>query len=206
MKNVHATYTLLAASVLCCIAAVPAREVVNFDFAWRFHKGEVGLGQLKTSPSRSDSHNCSFPTDQSGVQCWGLHNHSQATTAAACAQLCCTNASGCRIWQFSAAQQASEGKGCYNGVGWGSCKKNNDWLGGSRPAAPTPKPAPTPRPAPKPTPGPPSDGPAQPDFDDSAWQLLDVPHDFIIGGAYNQADPASGQSYLPRSNGWYRKQ
>jgi hypothetical protein len=181
-----------------CVLAVlvpnakSTREVVSFDFAWRFHLGEVGLQHAV---------NCSNPLifpNKSGVQCWNLHNYSQAATAAACADLCCTNTSGCNMWQFSEKQQAQEGKGCYNGVSWGHCSKNHDWVGGARSATPTPKPAPTPAPAP--------DGPAQPGYDDSKWQLMDVPHDFIIGGTYDKTNPASGQSYLPRNNGWYRKQ
>ena len=35
--------------------------------------------------------------------------------------------------------------------------------------------------------------------------MIDAPHDFIIGGTYDQSDPASGSSYLPRFDGIYRK-
>ena len=43
------------------------------------------------------------------------------------------------------------------------------------------------------------------DYDDTAWPLVDVPHDFIIGNDYDATQPGSGRSYLPRSSGWYRK-
>ena len=46
---------------------------------------------------------------------------------------------------------------------------------------------------------------AQPAFDDSPWQRLDLPHDWSVKG---QLDPAlaSGTGYLPGGIGWYRKQ
>lgn len=47
---------------------------------------------------------------------------------------------------------------------------------------------------------------AQPDFSDSGWRLLDVPHDWSAEGAYNKDNPGGGASaYLPTGIGWYRK-
>ncbi len=48
---------------------------------------------------------------------------------------------------------------------------------------------------------------AWPEFEDSAWELIDVPHDMNIRGDYDQsADPGGiDYTYLPRSNGWYWK-
>ncbi len=49
-------------------------------------------------------------------------------------------------------------------------------------------------------------GADQPTFDDSQWQVLDVPHDWSIEGPYDQANPTgSGGGYLPAGIGWYRK-
>ena len=43
-------------------------------------------------------------------------------------------------------------------------------------------------------------------YDDSKWRKLDVPHDWSIEGAYDQANPTgSGGGYLPAGIGWYRK-
>ncbi|WNH13053.1 sugar-binding domain-containing protein [Thalassobellus suaedae] len=43
-------------------------------------------------------------------------------------------------------------------------------------------------------------------FDDSAWRLLNVPHDWSIEGAYDRNNPTSrGGGYLPAGIGWYRK-
>jgi signal recognition particle subunit SEC65 len=43
-----------------------------------------------------------------------------------------------------------------------------------------------------------------PAFNDAAWRLLDVPHDYSIEGAFDQKWP-SCNSYLPGGIGWYRK-
>jgi len=84
------------------------------------------------------------------------------------------------------------------------------WMGGVRknPAPVPPPPPPTP-PGPPPGPAPPSPpvetGPLSRTFDDSNWTIVDVPHDFIISGQYDQSQPGSGSSYLPRKNSYYRK-
>lgn len=47
-------------------------------------------------------------------------------------------------------------------------------------------------------------GAAGPAFDDSAWRVVDLPHDFVVEGAF---DPAHNMDhgYLPHGVGWYRK-
>ena len=43
-------------------------------------------------------------------------------------------------------------------------------------------------------------------FDDSKWEVVVVPHDWAIEGAYDKNNPSSGQGgYLPGGTGWYRK-
>jgi len=44
-----------------------------------------------------------------------------------------------------------------------------------------------------------------PDFDDSGWRVLDLPHDWAIEGAFSK-DHSSGTGYLPGGVAWYRKQ
>jgi beta-galactosidase len=45
-----------------------------------------------------------------------------------------------------------------------------------------------------------------PEFDDSAWRPLDVPHDWSIEGAYDRDAPTGrGGGYRPAGVGWYRK-
>ena len=46
----------------------------------------------------------------------------------------------------------------------------------------------------------------KPDFNDANWRKLNLPHDWSIEGAYNQANPTGrGGGYLPAGIGWYRK-
>ena len=39
-------------------------------------------------------------------------------------------------------------------------------------------------------------------FDDSTWEVIDAPHDFIITGRYDPNIPGSGHSYLNRTNAY----
>lgn len=49
-------------------------------------------------------------------------------------------------------------------------------------------------------------GAEQPDFDDSAWRKLDVPHDWSIEGPFDKNNPTAGAGgFLPAGVGWYRK-
>jgi len=47
-------------------------------------------------------------------------------------------------------------------------------------------------------------GAQQPDFDDSRWQTVNLPHDWSIEGPYSE-QWASCTGYLPGGVGWYRK-
>lgn len=45
-----------------------------------------------------------------------------------------------------------------------------------------------------------------PDFNDSGWRTLDIPHDWSIEGEFSKDNPASpGGGALPGGTGWYRK-
>src|SRR5215207_9214021 len=49
-------------------------------------------------------------------------------------------------------------------------------------------------------------GAEKPDFDDSGWQTLDLPHDWSIEGEYRRDNPDRGAgAYLPGGVGWYRR-
>ena len=190
-------------------AAAAARERVKFDFAWR-HALAGQLGPPPPSPPPVAPTHCPspdhFPANKSGVQCGGLSSDATASTADACALNCC-NDQRCSVWQFS---NASSGGGCWRGV-CGSFSSSTTWVGGERPSRVAPPPPPPP---PPPTP---SDHPAQatPTFDDSAWSVVDLPHDMNIGNAGTPGGAAasfdlcpggcSGRSYIQRHTGWYRK-
>ena len=47
---------------------------------------------------------------------------------------------------------------------------------------------------------------AAPGYDDSAWRILDLPHDWAIEGNFSQDNPSgTGGGALPGGIGWYRK-
>ncbi|MCU0794121.1 MAG: beta-galactosidase, partial [Opitutaceae bacterium] len=47
-------------------------------------------------------------------------------------------------------------------------------------------------------------GAAAPDFDDSAWRRLDLPHDWVVEGPFDPEANIS-QGYRPRGVAWYRR-
>ena len=49
-------------------------------------------------------------------------------------------------------------------------------------------------------------GAEAPEFDDSAWRKLDVPHDWSIEGPVDEKNPTGqGGGFMPSGVGWYRK-
>jgi len=49
-------------------------------------------------------------------------------------------------------------------------------------------------------------GAEQPNFADSSWRKLDVPHDWSIEGPFSKDNPTGGAGgFLPAGVGWYRK-
>ncbi len=52
-----------------------------------------------------------------------------------------------------------------------------------------------------------TEGAQSPDFQDTSWRALDLPHDWSIEGPISENAPAAGTgAYLPTGIGWYRKQ
>ena len=159
-----------------------ARESIPFDYAWRFHLGDVSPvtcppGYFNSTP---------------GVSCGGLQPASTAHDAKSCAQACCELA-GCTTWQFNPRADKSTLKShCWIG----RCDKplrnvtKEPWVGGihSGPPAPTPI-------APE----------LQPGYDDSSWSLVDAPHDYIVTQPFSNATGSKKTGYFPRSNAVYRK-
>jgi beta-galactosidase len=51
-----------------------------------------------------------------------------------------------------------------------------------------------------------AEGAEKPDFADSAWRKLNVPHDWSIEGPFDKTNPTRGSGgFLPAGIGWYRK-
>jgi beta-galactosidase len=48
-------------------------------------------------------------------------------------------------------------------------------------------------------------GAEQPAFDDSAWQAVDLPHDWAICGPFNPRDDGYAGKLPWKGQGWYRK-
>ena len=153
---------------------VKARETVKFDYGWR-----VQLGGSNLTPCPESS----FPKNLSGVECMGL-NHGSSSSADDCRAECCGNMM-CAIWQYTDSQ------GCWIGQSSDCNHASSSWVGGGRdtPAKPLP---------------PATDGPTSRTYDDSNWELVDVPHDSLINGEYYEQG-VRGQAYLPKNVTWYRK-
>ncbi|AUP80511.1 sugar-binding domain-containing protein [Flavivirga eckloniae] len=46
---------------------------------------------------------------------------------------------------------------------------------------------------------------SKPDFDDSAWKKINVPHDWSIEAGYRKENTAASSGFVPGGIGWYRK-
>lgn len=162
------------------VTAQQQRVSVSIDLGWRFYYG-----------TPNDQCNTLFNQNYTGQQCDGLGSASLATTPEACQDACCDSPS-CQIWQFSNAPLP--GGGCWIGlVPEGGCNPDNNWVSFANTS--------------RPVQAPPF---AAPGYDDSAWQVVDAPHDFIITGANASASPYDpnsdgGQAFIPKSVGAYRK-
>ena len=178
-------YALLSLSTL-----VSAREEIPFGFGWRFFLGHPGAAP--SVPCNATS----FPINLNGTRCDGLQA-ADATTVAGCIAAACEQ--GAAVWQLCSPANSSEcsaitsKKMCWVGNPTSCSAKDASWLSG---AQVTPTPGPTPSPTPPP--------PALPSFDDSQWDVVDAPHDGLIGTPYN-ANAGNGQGSIPKNVSWYRK-
>ena len=157
------------------------REVINFDFAWRFRHGNY---DSVTCPESN------FPYEFNYLQCSGLFLVSSAKTEEECAQACCANIM-CSIWQWSILHD----KGCWIGSTTDCVVPNppsKEWIGRGGRIVPATPPAPA------------TGGRTSRYYDDSEWEIVDLPHDALIGGEYHEDGPR-GQGYLLKNVTWYRK-
>ena len=158
-----------AASALLPAATFP-RQVLPFDYAWRFRKVQPAKPPAPPPPPRRKecpAFNATSPATCSGLTATPAGNGS----AASCRQQCCTNAD-CFVWQYSLAAARDR---CWTG----QCKSPGPdvptWISQAAPAPSKPPPTP-------PAPTPPESGCMYcgVEVDDSQWELIDAPHDFII--------------------------
>eukprot|EP01116_Phalansterium_solitarium_P023659 TRINITY_DN8402_c0_g1_i1.p1 TRINITY_DN8402_c0_g1~~TRINITY_DN8402_c0_g1_i1.p1 ORF type:complete len:934 (+),score=394.59 TRINITY_DN8402_c0_g1_i1:50-2851(+) len=185
----------LALVALALVGSASAqRQSQNFDFGWLFSRGE------NPSYVPATCNSTDFPIPMNNIQCFGLQNIPTATDAASCEAACCLSYA-CETWQWCPGSssgcngQGSNGQGCWVGQ-MTQCTNSTGWISSGRSSAPPEPPPPGPQPCPQ--------SPACAKFDDSDWRQLNVPHDFIVEGIFNEtADRNHG--YLPFAIGWYRK-
>ena len=156
---------------------ISQREVINFDFGWRFSLN--GEGSIVKCPKSEFPHNLTM------AECYGLRTF-YANNADDCRGACCADIT-CTVWLYSNSD------GCLIGRS-DDCSSSNTKstrMGGRRDIPIKPLNFTT-------------NGATSRDFDDSSWEVVDVPHDGLINGVYYKNGPR-GQAYLPRNVTWYRK-
>ena len=163
------------------------RSRTLLDADWKFTLG--------TSVPATCSNTTAFPTNRSGVQCYGLTAQAQVSSRQTCLEQCCGDAA-CEVWQWCPATEngCDPAASCWTGKA-DKCNgpKGPGWVGGSRTLPPPPPPMSK------------CDSPyCQPDFDDSKWRSLDLPHDFVVEGNFTP-DGDTSHGFLPYNKGWYRK-
>jgi hypothetical protein len=139
-----------------------SRDTVNFDFAWRH--------RLNGAPAPSPrAKNCT--AGEIGVN-YGTGGKKQAAKdVGTCCALCASDPS-CGCWDLDTKDNI-----CWTKSDCSEKKNQSDRTSALLPVSPSP-----PGPAP-PGPTPPE---SMPGFDDSAWQLVDAPHDMLI---HQKLDP-----------------
>ena len=162
-----------------------SRSLLDAD--WKFTLG--------TSVPATCSNASAFPTNRSGVQCYGLTAQAQVSSRQTCLEQCCGDAA-CEVWQWCPATEngCDPAASCWTGKA-DKCNgpKGPGWVGASRTLPPPPPPMSK------------CDSPyCQPDFDDSKWRSLDLPHDFVVEGNFTPHGDTS-HGFLPYNKGWYRK-
>eukprot|EP00117_Sycon_ciliatum_P016228 scpid31162/ scgid15748/ Beta-galactosidase; Lactase len=162
----------------------PTRETINFDFAWRHFSTPVdGSGGPFLSCRTAF-------TPFENTTCYGVRLVSVFSSADDCQTLCCLSRY-CRAWMYDIRSGACS----IDSEREFSCEHpTNDYtVGGTRPA-----PGPLP-------PVPEMDASRlQYDFDDSEWEIVNAPHDSLLGQEFSE-NASSSQGNLPYQFTFYRK-
>eukprot|EP01012_Entosiphon_sulcatum_P044925 TRINITY_DN597_c0_g2_i1.p1 TRINITY_DN597_c0_g2~~TRINITY_DN597_c0_g2_i1.p1 ORF type:complete len:1020 (+),score=207.47 TRINITY_DN597_c0_g2_i1:110-3169(+) len=171
--------------LVCCSLQQPAlaRDRASLDFNWRFQLNGGALPACKAD---------AFPINLNGQQCYGLSSES-AGSEEECQRQCCNNPS-CEVWQWCppGSTTCSPAPSCWTGHR-DQCQDNKSgWVSMGRNST-------------GPSPGQNCTSPyCQPDFDDSKWRLLNLPHDFVVEGTFGPNNDGS-HGFLPKGTGWYRR-
>eukprot|EP01060_Flectonema_neradi_P039710 TRINITY_DN884_c0_g1_i1.p1 TRINITY_DN884_c0_g1~~TRINITY_DN884_c0_g1_i1.p1 ORF type:complete len:927 (+),score=254.24 TRINITY_DN884_c0_g1_i1:63-2783(+) len=176
------------ATSLLLIAGASAqvgRTVVPFGSGWKFMIGDDPKGP-GAGPNQ-----CEFSRNVSGLTCTGMETDPNRFTMEDCKTSCCYD-ENCYVWQQAATQ-------CFHGGKDAKCSSDEpvntvagpikNLNGAMRATAP---------------PFQVDYSYAQQDFDDSNWDTISVPHDFLINGTFTESGDVH-HGFLPRLVGWYRK-
>ena len=190
--------TLAAAAAVAgggLLQPAAAAELIKFDFNWRFFL--IGGGGGGGEPNSTATCNSTSFAPTAGA-CSGLVA-SDAKTAELCLAACCDELDGsCTSWQFAADPEVSHSP-CWIGQCAAPLHAREGWVGGTKPGS---KPTPDPE-GPPPPPPPATNGPGSAGFDDSGWEAVNVPHDYLISQPYSPSN-AFKNGFFPRADGWYR--
>ena len=214
------------ASAAACAAACAANYTCQ---AWQYCAVRVA-DALCAGGVDAGAADCAFPVDLGGQQCDGLHAHGAASEAE-CAAACCAD-DACAVYQWCGASGECESQGanaCWLGSlaggcsavgGWQSRARNvtpgaacqtgrladygpgnwqtsgaQHWVGGARLAPPPPG-------------AQPPSSPGGVGFDDSAFERLQLPHDYMARFAATNVNATPHQNEhgsIPFADAWYRK-
>jgi len=146
-----------------------------------------------------------FPESLNDKHCIGLNEVLYADDEDSCKAACCGN-DLCHVYQWCEAGKTCDGAVgpiCYVDCGGlaslDACTthSDDDWVSSGRADLPPPPPPVSSCNSTK-TPE------CASDFDDSSWESVTIPHDFVVLGTFNEsADMAHG--YLPEGQAFYRK-
>ena len=190
---------LLALAAHCAHAAAPphvtvvaGRDVVSFDYGWRFHAGDPSAPPPAPPPPASCADpSAIFTANVSGRAYENLNGVANATTAAQCAETCCSFdepfVPRCWVWQWVEHVPANYSHPrCAIGHPKDTRKFTNDstLLAFSRAVPPPPGPSP---------PLPLEPAAAATGFEDSSWERVDLPHDMLMANPY---DPVKKRHFL----------
>ena len=171
------------AAVVFTAASTPppaARHSIPFDYAWRF--------KPVASP-RTPAHPACPPFNTSvasGGTCAGLKQTAKGDASAAACRLACCASESCFVFQYGAN---STGTRCWTGTCTSPFDGNSSlWASGA---------------APVPRPGVCTD--CAVGVNDSAWELIDAPHDYIIATQAFDNTTSAGAGYFTRVDAVYRK-
>eukprot|EP00056_Hartaetosiga_gracilis_P011561 m.175817 g.175817 ORF g.175817 m.175817 type:complete len:1026 (+) comp13521_c0_seq1:161-3238(+) len=164
--------------VLCADSS--ERVSVNFNYGWRFRFGHAPDGQEGPSP-------CGFePISSKPLVCNGINNNPNRFAIGDCAEACCYNPD-CYLWTIV-------GKTCWHGGKNASCVENEKGRAYDGTGVRT------------------SVSPIRTDYEfakadvnDTTWDIVDAPHDFLITNSYFSPLANMKHGHIMRNVSWYTK-